>query len=310
MVAGAGLHVVRTPAKPGPGPMPEAALRALDMTIGRRVAGLLSGDYRSSQLGMGTEFAQLRVYEPGDDVRLIDWNVTARTREPHIRVQIADRVLTTWLVLDVSPSMAFGTAERRKADVAEGVAIAVGHLATRHGNALGVMSFGSGRTTTLPPKQGRPGMLGLLMAVREAWADSRGNGASVGATIEYLNRLGQRSKVVVLVSDFRGPLDWSTTMTELAGRNTVIAVEIRDAREQELPDVGELHLIDPETGRQLRVDTSRKGLRERFAQAAAAERETVAAELRRTGARHLVLMTAGDWLRDFAIFLKQRGYQR
>ncbi len=206
--------------------------------------------------------------------------------------------------------MAFGTAERRKADVAEGVAIAVGHVATRHGNALGVISFGSGTTRTMPPRQGRPGMLGLLMAVRDAWADSAGNGASVGETINYLNRLGQRSKVVVIVSDFRGPMDWSAAMTELAGRNTVAAVEIRDAREQELPDVGELHLIDPETGRQLRVDTSRRGLRERFAQAAAAERAAVAAELRRTGVRHLVLMTAGDWLRDFAVFLKQRGESR
>jgi uncharacterized protein (DUF58 family) len=290
--------------------MPDGVLRALDLTIGRRVAGLLSGDYRSSALGVGTEFAQLRPYEPGDDVRLIDWNVTARTQQPHIRVQVADRVLTTWLVLDASPSMSFGTAQRRKADVAEGVAIAVGHVSTRHGNALGVVTFGSGPTRTMPPSQGRPGMLGLLLSVRQGWESNAGQGDSLRTTLEYMNRVAHRSKVVIIVSDFRGPQDWSGAMTELAGRNTVIAVEIRDPREQELPDVGELHLVDPETGRQLRVDTSRKGLRERFAQAALEERARVAADIRKTGARHAVLTTSGDWLRDFAGFLKQRGEMR
>src|SRR5207248_2359828 len=114
----------------GPGPMPDALLRALDITIGRRVDSLLAGDYRSTLHGDGTELAQVRPYVPGDDVRLIDWNVTARTLEPHVRVHLAERVLVTWLVLDTSPSMQFGTADRRKADVAEGVAIAVGHVAT------------------------------------------------------------------------------------------------------------------------------------------------------------------------------------
>ncbi|HNO66237.1 MAG TPA: DUF58 domain-containing protein, partial [Tepidiformaceae bacterium] len=140
-MSAATLHAVRTPDRPGPGPMPESVLRALDITIGRRMNGLLAGDYRSSALGLGTELAQVREYQPGDDVRQIDWNVTARTTIPHVRVQVADRVLTTWLLLDTSPSMGFGTADRRKYDVAEGVAIAVGQVATRHGNALGVLSF-------------------------------------------------------------------------------------------------------------------------------------------------------------------------
>lgn len=310
MPAPTGLGVVRTPARPGPGPMPDGVLRALDLTIGRRVAGLLSGDYRSSLLGRGTEFAQLRVYEPGDDVRLIDWNVTARTRTPHIRVQIADRVLTTWLMLDVSPSMVFGTADRRKADVAEGVAIAVGHVATRHGNALGIVSFGSGATQTLPPRQGRAGMLGLLLAVRRGWDDATGPVTALGDALQYMNLLTQRSKVVVVVSDFRGRLDWSGPLTEIAGRNTIIAVEIRDPREQELPNVGELHLIDPETGRQLRVDTGRRQTRERFAQAAAEERAQVAAEIRRSGAKHVVLSTSGDWLQALAGFLSRREGRR
>ncbi|MDX6512764.1 MAG: hypothetical protein QOE36_2268, partial [Gaiellaceae bacterium] len=150
-----GLWAAPTPDRPGPGPMPDALLRALDIGIGRRIDGLLAGDYRSSRHGDGGELAQLRPYVPGDDVRLIDWNVTARTAEPHVRVNLAERVLVTWLVLDVSPSMRFGTADRRKLDVAEGVAIALGHVATRRGNRLGVMTFGGADSQVLPARQGR-----------------------------------------------------------------------------------------------------------------------------------------------------------
>src|SRR6195952_2687287 len=122
--------------------MPDALLRALDVTVGRKMEGLLAGDYRSNLLGDGTELAQVRPYEAGDDVRRIDWNVTARTGATHVRVELAERVLVTWLIVDASASMAFGTAERRKADVAEGVAIAVGHAASRRGNRLGLIAFG------------------------------------------------------------------------------------------------------------------------------------------------------------------------
>ena len=164
------LRAEPTPGPPGPGPMPDALLRALDVTIGRRVEGMLAGDYRSSLLGAGTELAQIRPYVPGDDPRQIDWNVTARTGQPHVRVQLAERVIVTWLVLDTSPSMQFGTADRRKADVAEGVALAVGHVATRRGNRLGIVTFGDADPRSEPPRQGRGGLIGLL---RDA---SRGRG--------------------------------------------------------------------------------------------------------------------------------------
>ena len=137
-----GLQRERPRERPGPGPTPEALLRALDLTVGRRIRGLLPGEYRAHDLGGGTELAQVRPYEPGDDVRRIDWNVTARTTIPHVRVHVPERALTAWLLLDVSPSMTFGTADRRKADVAEGVALAVGHLATQRGNRLGIVTFG------------------------------------------------------------------------------------------------------------------------------------------------------------------------
>jgi uncharacterized protein (DUF58 family) len=298
------LQRTPTPEAPGPGQMPEALLRALDFTIGRRIESLLAGDYRSTLLGHGTELAQVRPYVPGDDVRLIDWNVTARTLEPHVRVHLAERVLVTWLVLDVSPSMQFGTADRRKADVAEGVAIAIGHVATRRGNRLGAVTFGDASPRSVPPRQGRVGLLGLLATLR-AESESAATG-SLAEAIQRAGAIARQRALVVLVSDFRGPLDWRRPLLALAGRHDVVAVEIRDPREQELPNMGELWLVDPETGRQLRVDTRSAKLRARFAAAAAAERDEVATTLAGLAVRHVVLSTEGEWLRPLTVFLRRR----
>jgi uncharacterized protein (DUF58 family) len=300
----------RTPARPGPGAVPGALLRALDLTIGRRVDGLLAGDYRSTQLGVGTELAQVRPYRPGDDVRWIDWNVTARTLEPHVRVQLAERVLVTWLLLDVSPSMVFGTADRRKADVAEGVAMAVGHVATRRGNRLGVVTFGDGPPSVLPARQGRMGLLGLLTALHGLEPSSQPGQTSMAEAFARVGALARERSLVVLVTDLRGPRDWRGPLLHVAGRHDVVVVEIRDPREQELPNVGELFLVDPETGRQLRVDTRSERLRRRFAEAAAAERREVADLLTAAGAGHVVLTTSGDWLRPLVTFLRRRGGRR
>ena len=300
-----------TPERPGPGPLPDVLLRALEVSIGRRVGGLLTGDYRSTLLGEGTELAQVRQYVPGDDVRNIDWNVTARTGEPHVRVQLAERVLVTWLVLDTSPSMQFGTADRRKADVAEGVAIAVGHIATRRGNRLGFVTFGDEHPRALPPRQGRLGLIGLLESLREAPPNGTGRvGATeLGAALRRTGSMATQRAVVMVVSDFRGPLDWRRPLLELAGRHEVVAIEVRDPREQELPNAGILWLVDPETGRQVRADTRSDKLRARFAAAAAQERAEVARTLAAAGARHVVLTTSGDWLRALAVFLR-RGRHR
>jgi len=295
-----------TPDRPGPGPMPDALLRALDITIGRRMEGLLAGDYRSSLFGDGTELAQVRTYVPGDDVRRIDWNVTARTGEPHVRVQLAERVLVTWLVLDVSASMRFGTAERRKADVAEGAALAIGHVATRRGNRLGVVTFGDANPRGLPARQGRIGLVGLLMALREEPDGERLGPTSLGEALTRTGALAKQRSLVVVVSDFRGPRDWRRPLLELAGRHDVVALEIRDPREETLPNVGALWLVDPETGRLVRVDTRSRRLRERFAAAAAEERTDVEKALASLGVRHLVLSTSGDWLRSLAVFLRRR----
>jgi uncharacterized protein (DUF58 family) len=298
----------RVPERPGPGPISEGLLRALDITVARRMEGLLAGDYKSRLLGQGSELAQIRPYTLGDDVRQIDWNVTARTGEPHVRIQHAERVLVTWLVLDTSPSMMFGTADRRKADVAEGVAIAVGHVATRRGNRLGVVTFGDSNPRSAPVRQGRRGLLGLLTALREedgAAGDARVGATSLGEGLRRTDALARQRSFVVLVSDFRGPNDWRRPLLQLAGRHDVMAIEIRDPREQELPNAGELWLVDPETGRQLRVDTRSPKLRRRFAEAAAADRARLGKSLASMGVRHAVLTTSGDWLRELAIFLRR-----
>jgi uncharacterized protein (DUF58 family) len=286
--------------------MPGALLRALDLSIGRRMEGLLAGDYRSTLLGDGTELAQVRPYVPGDDVRRIDWNVTARTREPHVRVQLAERVLVTWLVLDASASMQFGTAERRKADVAEGVALAIGHVATRRGNRLGLVAFGRSELQVVRPRQGRVGLVGMLTALQRVDETPEGEATSLAEALVQTAAAAAQRSIVVVVSDFRGTHDWRRALLELAARHEVIAVEVRDPREETLPNAGTLWLVDPETGRQLRVDTRSARLRERFGRAAAAERYEVARLLASVGVRHVVLSTSGDWLRLLAVFLRRR----
>lgn len=295
-----------TPDRPGPGPLPPELLRALQIDIARRLESMLAGDYRSTRHGRGTELAQVRPYVPGDDVRLIEWNVTARTGEPHVRVQLAERVLVTWLVLDTSPSMQFGTGDRRKADVAAGVALAVGHLATRRGNRLGVITFGDTRPATIPPAQGHVGLLGLLGALQREPDLEAAGATSLGAALSGVGAIARQRGVVAVVSDFRGPLDWRPPLLRVLERHDVLAVEIRDPREQELPDVGDVWLVDPETGRQVRVDTRSRSLRARFAAAAAEERSGVARVLSALGVPHVVLTTSGDWLRPFAAFLGGR----
>jgi uncharacterized protein (DUF58 family) len=313
MAGTAGLEALAPPRRrerPGPGPMPDALLRALDVSVRRRIDGLLAGEHRSTLSGEGSELAQVRPYEPGDDVRRIDWNVTARTAEPHVRVDVADRVLTTWLLLDTSPSMTFGTADRRKADVAEGVALAVGHLASRRGNRLGVVTFGGPEPALAPPRHGRDGVLRLLEELRREQSDRGLHEPSLEDAFRKTTKLARSRSLLVLVSDLRGqPVDrrW---LADAAGRHHVVAVEVRDPREQELVDVGELWFVDPETGRQLRVDTSDRRLRERFAERAVAERRALSIELRRAGVDHVVLTTSGDWLRELASFLRRLGGRR
>jgi uncharacterized protein (DUF58 family) len=286
---------------------PEALLRALRITVRRRIEGLLAGEHRAAALGIGTELALVRPYVPGDDdVRQIDWMVSARTGEPHVRVQIAERVLVTWVALDVSPSMRFGTADRRKADVAQGAALALGHLGTRHAGRLGVVTFGGPTPKAQPPRQGRNGQLSLVHALAEEAPPDGVGTTDLGDALSHLARIARSRAFVAVISDFRGPMDWRLPLLRVAGRHDVVAFEVRDRREMELPDVGDIWVTDPETGAHLRVDTRDRRLRERFKAAAAEERAQVANLLSSSGVDHLVLHTAGDWLRELATFLELR----
>jgi uncharacterized protein (DUF58 family) len=309
-MSAAPLSRERTPDRPGPGPLPEAFLRAVDLQIGRRLDGLLAGEHRTAALGMGTELAQVREWAPGDDVRRIDWNATARSNEVQVRVDVAERALTSWVLLDVSPSMRFGTADRRKWDVAEGVAVAIGHLASRRGNRIGVATFGGAESLVLPPRQGRVGLLAVLLAVRREPETERVGATSIGSALTQIAKLARQRSLVVVVSDFRGPPDWRSPMLEVASRHAVVAVEIRDPREQALPNIGHVWLVDPETGRKLHVDTSRRRLRERFAEAAEGDRAALARALASLGVPHLALSTEGDWLRPFASFVERERRRR
>ncbi len=298
------LGRVRTPAAPGPGAVSPASLRALELAIARRVDGLLAGDFPSGHAGLGTELFEVRPYVPGDDVRRIDWNVTARTGQAHVRVEISERVLATWLVIDLSASMGFGTADRRKTDVVEGVSIAIGHVATRRGNRLGVVAFGPDEPRFRRPRQGRLGLLLALSELREAPA---GDG-NLADALDLVGTLAKQRSLVVVISDFQRPDTWYRGLLRVATRHRALAVEVRDPREEELTDIGELRFEDPETGAQLVVDTSDPVVRARFAEAAAREQAEIASRLDSAGVPHLSLSTQGEWLRPLAAFI--RGSER
>jgi uncharacterized protein (DUF58 family) len=286
----------RTASRPGPGPIADSLVHQLELSMDRRVGGRMSGDHLGLGHGTGLELDRIRPYQPGDDVRRIDWNATARTLVPQVREDVPDRQLTAWLLLDHSPSMHFGTADRRKADVAEGAALVVGRFAARRGNRLGVVTFGAGGESVLPPAGGRRGMFGLLTAIAADPPEEGGGETSPARALALVGATRTPPGVVVVVSDFRGPRDWIPALTRVAGRHAVIAVEIADPREDRLVDVGELTLIDPETGRMLRVDTADRRLRSAFDDAASADRAALAAEFRRLAVRHLRLSTDGPWL--------------
>ena len=303
-------QIERTPARPGPGPVPADLLRALDLRVARRTVGLVDGEHRATRLGRGSELAQVRPYADGDDVRRIDWNATARQNELHVRVDVAERAVSTWLLLDVSPSMGFGTGARRKADVVEGAALALAHITSRRGNRVGASTFGGSDPVTVPQRQGRRGLLGALLAARQAPETEQVGATSLGAALERTSALARQRGVVFVVSDFLGPRDWRGPLLRLASRHEVTAIEVRDLREHELPDVGHLWLVDPETGRRIQVDTRRAKTRNAFAAAATAERADLARELASLGVAHCTLTTDEDWLRTLGGFLSRERRRR
>lgn len=285
-------------ARQGPGPLPQALVDALELALARRAARALPGDRRAPGVGAGIELAQLRPYRPGDDVRHLDAAATARTAVPHVRMHVPERALTTWLVLDVSPSMAFGTAGRLKADVAEGAALVLGRLAVRRGGGLAVVRFGAGGLRILPPRTSRTALVGLRRVLAEGVArDGHSAPRALAQALTAVATTARQPGLVVVISDFRDQQDWLRQLGVLRARHAVLAVDIGDPRERELPAVGRLALVDPETGQRIEVDTSRR-VRQRFAALERQRREGLARDLRRLRIDHVVLSTDGDWLLD------------
>ncbi|MEV0553445.1 DUF58 domain-containing protein [Streptomyces sp. NPDC050597] len=279
---------------------PEQALKHLELLFTRRPDGLLQGDHPGLVPGPGTEVSETRPYVIGDDVRRMDWNATARTTVPHVRLTLADRELTTWIVLDASASMDFGTARMEKRDLAVGAAAAVAFLTERAGNRLGAQITGPGGIQRIPPRTGRHHLLTILRAAldrpRVAAAAAKEAPHSLAGALRSLRTL-PGSGLVAVVSDFL-ETGWEQPLRTVAHRHQILAVETVDPRELELPDVGLLNVVDPETGIRREIPTHSRRLRERYAEAALEQRALIKASIRRAGAAHLRLRTDRDWVRD------------
>jgi len=285
-------------ARQGPGPIAQPLIEALDVAVSRLVARMLPGDRRAAGVGVGTELAQLRPYVIGDDVRYLDPAATARTGQPHVRMHVPERALTTWIVLDVSPSMAFGTARRLKADVAEGVALVFGRLGVRRAGSVGLVAFGAAEPRVLRPRGSKPGIVALRRMLAEGVApDGQHDADGLAGALGRVDRLARQPGLVVAISDFRDQRAWERPLGSLRVRHSVLAVEIVDPREAELPAVGHLALVDPESGVRIDVDTSRHRVRRRFAELERERRDAVARELRRLRIDHVALSTDEDWLK-------------
>jgi uncharacterized protein (DUF58 family) len=279
--------------------MPAALIDAVDLALNRLVTRTLPGSRRATGVGPGLELAQLRPYEAGDDVRHIDPAASARTGSLHVRLHVPDRALTTWIVLDLSPSMAFGTARRLKADVAEGAALVFGRLGIRRAGSVGLIAFGAGEPRVLAPRGSRPAMVGLRALLGAGVSpDGRERPEALADALKRCRRLATQAGVVVVISDFRDQHHWEKPMGSLRMRHAIVAIEIADPREEELPAVGRLALVDPESGSLVQVNTSRRAVRERFAALERERRERVAAELRRLHVHHVSLRTDQDWLAE------------
>ena len=293
-------------------PRVESTLRRLELDVFRRLDGLLQGDHLGLVPAPGTEAGESREYQVGDDVRRMDWAVTARTLVPHVRDTIADRELETWIVVDRSASLDFGTAKFEKRDLALAMVAAVGFLTSRSGNRVGALVLGNDRTFFVPARAGREAMLALLHQVDSVPRPdvARPPAGDLRAALRTTAKLARRRGLIVVVSDFLTSAEWQPALRALAVRHDVLAVEILDPRENELPPVGLVTLVDTETGRRVEVQTASEKVRARFAEAATRQREAIASDIRGAGAEHVVLRTDRDWLLDLAKYVSARKRRR
>ncbi|MDQ0069632.1 uncharacterized protein (DUF58 family) [Variovorax boronicumulans] len=288
----------------------ERALRRLEWTVIRRLDGLLQGDYRTLMRGSGLDLADLREYQHHDDVRHIDWNVTARLQTPHVRVFTEDREMAAWFVLDLSRSVDFGSGLKAKREISAGFVGVLARLLTRHGNRVGALVYGNDLEAVIPPRSGRRHVLHLLHAM-ERRADKADGPAQKGMTrlddlLKSAATLMPRRSTVFVVSDFLSEPGWERPLGQLVQRHEVIAVRLFDPLELELPDLGLVPLRDAETGEQLWVDTHDAGFRKRFARLAAEREATLRASLAKAGVDALELSTSDDLVEAIVRFADLR----
>jgi uncharacterized protein (DUF58 family) len=275
----------------------EQVLRRLEWTVIRRLDGLLQGDYRTLLRGTGLDLADLREYQHHDDVRHIDWNVTARLQLPHVRVFTEDREMAAWFLLDLSPSIDFGSGDQAKRTVSSDFVAVLARLLTRHGNRVGALLHGSGADTMIPARGGRLHVLHLLHRMQAHGRAAAAAPAGITQLHTLLNSAAnviRRRSTVFVVSDFISEPGWERPLGLLARRHEVVAVRLLDPLELELPDLGLVTLRDPETGEQLLVDTQDAGFRHRFARIAAQREAELRQNLAHAGVDTLELSTDED----------------
>lgn len=287
-------------------------LRRLEFAVRNKLDGLLQGNYLGLVPGPGSEAGESRPYVPGDDVRRMDWPVTARTTVPHIRQTVADRELETWLVVDLSPSMDFGTARTEKRELVLAAITTVVHLTVRGGNRVGAVVGNGQESFVIPARAGRAHGQHLLRRIATTPRAASAGGKDLTALLESLRRPQRRRGLVAVVSDFlegglqEGMLPWERPLRGLSERHQLLGVEVLDPRELALPSAGLVTFVDTETGRQLEVQTSDPRVQARYAAAAATQRERIATALRHSGAAHLQLRTDRDWITDVVRFVIAR----
>src|SRR5688572_16279971 len=275
---------------------PERVLQRLDWTVVRRLDGLLQGDYRSLFRGNGVDFADLREYEYGDDVRHIDWNVTARMDTPYVREFLEDREITAWFLLDLSPSVDFGSveAERLKRSVLVDVVTTLARVLTRHGNKVGAVFYGSRVERTIPARGGRVQVLRLINDLQTQPRHGSAPFTDLGVLLDAGRRWIKGRSLVFVISDFISAPGWERALQGLTRKHEVIAIRLYDRRERELPDVGPMLMDDAETGEQLYIDTHDPKFRRRFEAARDAREAELAAAFRRAGVDAFALATDDD----------------
>jgi uncharacterized protein (DUF58 family) len=280
-----------------------ALLRRLEWTVIRRLDGLLQGDYRTLFRGGGVDLADLREYQHHDDVRHIDWNVTARLQTPYVRQFLEDRDLTAWFLLDLSASVDFGSAGTTKLDVSTGFVATLARVITRHGNRVGAVLYGGQRgrqvDAVLPPRSSRAHVLSLLQHMRAQNSASppvRSAGTDLADLLRTADGVMKRRSLVFVVSDFISAPRWHEALARLSRRHEVVAVRLWDPLEMALPDVGLVTVQDAETGEQLFIDASDPAFRQRYADAADAQEAELMDGLARSGADVVELATDDDLL--------------